>query len=126
MLSMKEQKPAVWVGHVFIKSSNVAETIEFLEQVGARKLFTQEEMGVFELRGGTHIVLRAGTPEQADEAAYFDFMVENLDATHAAFLEQGLSPTTISRGRIHDDFLLSEPGGNTFRFNSSHVSRYPV
>ena len=55
-----------------------------------------------------------------------DFMVENLDATHAAFLEQGLSPTTISRGRIHDDFLLSEPGGNTFRFNSSHVSRYPV
>ena len=82
-------------------------------------------MGVLELRGGTHIVLQAGTPESEDRV-YFDLMVDDLDESHRLYTEQGLQPTEISRGRIHDEFMLREPGGNNFRFNSSHTSEEAV
>lgn len=122
---MKDQKPAVWVGHVFVKSTDVPATTKFLETIGVRNLMSNERMGVFELRAGTHIVLQAGAPE-SDDRVYFDLMVDNLDESHQHFTEHGLEPGAISRGNIHDEFMMSEPGGNTFRFNSSHVSKYPV
>ena len=122
---MKDQKPAVAVGHVFLKSSDVPATIQFLKDIGVRTIMSNNRMGVLELRGGTHIVLQSGTPESTDRV-YFDLMVDDIDATHQQFVEQGLQPGAISRGNIHDDFMLSEPGGNNFRFNSSHASGYPV
>ena len=122
---MQDQKPAVAIGHVFLKSNDVPATLQFLKTIGVRNIMSNDRMGVLELRGGTHIVLQSGTPESA-ERVYFDLMVDDLDTTHQHFTEQGLKPGSINRGQIHDDFMLSEPGGNTFRFNSSHVSAYPV
>lgn len=122
---MKEQRPKVAVGHVFLKSNDVPATSSFLETIGIRNLMSNNRMGVFEVRGGTHIVLQNGAPESADWT-YFDLMVDDLDESHQQFAEQGLQPGQISRGMIHDEFLLNEPGGNTLRFNSSHVSDYPV
>ena len=122
---MKEQKPAIAIGHVFLKSNDVPATLQFLDTIGVRNIMSNNNMGVLELRGGTHIVLQSGTPESTDRV-YFDLMVDDLDASHQQFTEQGLKPGAISRGRIHDEFMLSEPGGNHFRFNSSHASGHPV
>ena len=122
---MKDQKPAIWIGHVFIKSTDVPGTNQFLESIGGRELMSNDRMGLFELRAGTHLVVQSGTPESEGQA-YFDLMVEDLDESHRQFTEQNLKPSTISRGNIHDEFMLTEPGGNTFRFNSSHVSKFPV
>ena len=53
-------------------------------------------------------------------------MVEDLDATHADFAERGLSPSPIERGRIHNSFTVTEPGGGRITVDSTHVSSLPV
>ena len=121
---MRKEKPAIGVGHVFLKSNDVPATTQLLKAIGVRTIMSNDRMGVFELRGGTHIVLQGGVP--SDEQAYFDLMVDDLDETHRQYSEHGLKPSVINRGSIHDEFMLGEPGGNTFRFNSSHTSKYPV
>ena len=122
---MQDEKPAVAVGHVFLKSNDIPATLQFLQAIGVRDIMSNDQIGVLELRGGTHIVLQSGTPESTGRV-YFDLMVDDIDASHRQFTEQGLQPGPISRGNIHDEFMLSEPGGNHFRFNSSHASGYPI
>jgi hypothetical protein len=56
----------------------------------------------------------------------FDLMVDDIDVSHRAFSGLGLKPTDVERGNIHDEFMMTEPGGTTIRFNSSHVSDLPV
>lgn len=122
---MKDQKPSIWIGHVFLKSTDVPATNQFMENIGARPLMSNDRVGLFELRAGTHLVVQTGAPEYEGQV-YFDLMVESLDESHLHYTELGLEPSSINRGNIHDEFTLMEPGGNTFRFSSSHVSKYPV
>ena len=53
-------------------------------------------------------------------------MVEDVDATHAEYSAKGLTVSEIQRGRIHDSFTFTEPGGNRITVNSTHVSDQPV
>jgi len=48
-------------------------------------------------------------------------MVEDLEATHAAWERLGLNVSPIERGRIHSAFVLRDPDGNNVTVNSSHV-----
>jgi len=80
---------------------------------------------VLELRGGTHLVLLQ-SEEAGAGSAPFDLMVEDLDDTHRELSERGLSPSEISRGKIHDSFQVRDPSGLDVTFNSSHVSDLPV
>lgn len=93
--------------------------------VGMRPIFDGDDVSVFELRGGTHLVLLRRDPVEPG-TAYFDLMVDDLDATHRRFAELGLAPSPIERGRIHDSFTLREPAGHEIRVNSTHVSDQPV
>ena len=122
-----QERPSVWVGHVFLRSPAVAETTEFFRKLGARILFSRDSMSVIELRGGTHIVLQAGDVEsRSSEEAYFDLMVDDLEAYRQQCEADGLKPTPIERGRVHACFFLTEPGGHRFRINSTHVGSRPV
>jgi hypothetical protein len=58
--------------------------------------------------------------------AYFDLMVDDLDATHERLRTLGLAPSGIESGRIHRSFSVRAPSGHTLTFNSSHVSDEPV
>jgi hypothetical protein len=61
-----------------------------------------------------------GAPaENAD--APFDLMVEDVDATHAAWEARGLDLSPIERGRIHAAFMMCDPDGYRVTVNSSHV-----
>ena len=68
---------------------------------------------------GTHLVLVPGSPATGD--APFDLMVEDLDATHEAWMELGVDVSEISRGRIHNAFEATDPDGYRVTVNSSHV-----
>ena len=127
MSSPADQRPPVAIGHVRLGVSDVGAASRWLETVGLRPIVTREELAVLELRGGTHVVVRkAEQPPAPGAMAPFDLMVDDVDAAHRDYAEKGLSPTPISRGRIHDSFEVPGPGGWTFTVNSSHASGKPV
>ena len=121
----KEQKPAVWVGHISLETDQLEASTEFMQKIGVRLLGQQGRYAIMELRGGTHLIL-IGKDEITPQLAPFDLMVEDLEASHQQFTNLGLQPSSIEKGRIHSSFIIKEPAGNTIKINSNHVSRFPV
>jgi len=121
-----DERPPVAVGHVRLPCGDVAAAAAWLETAGLRPIVQMDELAVLELRGGTHVVVRKTEPPAEGTAAPFDLMVDDIDATHHDYAEKGLSPSPISRGRIHDSFTLAGPSGWVFTVNSSHASDKPV
>ncbi len=126
MPDIVDQRPPVAVGHVRLPCGDVADAARWLETVGLRPIVQMDDLAVLELRGGTHVVVRKTEPQAPGAAAPFDLMVDDIDATHRDYATKGLSPTPISRGRIHDSFQLAGPSGWLFTVNSSHASGKPV
>jgi catechol 2,3-dioxygenase-like lactoylglutathione lyase family enzyme len=113
-------RPPLWIGHARLTASDLDRSADFWRSVGMREIERNEQIVVLELRGGTHLVLLPGTPGGSSDAP-FDLMVEDLDATHAAWQRLGLDVSPIKRGRIHSAFVLRDPDGNNVTVNSSHV-----
>lgn len=103
------------------------ESAHFMRTIGMRPIFQGPEVSVFELRGGTHLILMLKNKIAAGNAP-FDLMVDDLRATHGRFSSLGLSPSPIeARPAIdHEVFTVREPAGNIITFFSSHVSGKPV
>jgi catechol 2,3-dioxygenase-like lactoylglutathione lyase family enzyme len=114
-----EERPPVWIGHAVLTVSDIGAATSFWSSIGMRIVETNEHVSVLELRGGTHLVLVPGSPSVG--AAPFDLMVEDLDATHAAWSAAGIDASPIERGRIHDAFVARDPDGYEVTVNSSHV-----
>ena len=124
-MSDADPRPPVWVGHVTLNTPDLPATHAFMQKLGMRDIASGDGFAVLELRGGTHLVLLpADGPASGD--AYFDLMVEDLDATHAGLVAAGLAPEAIERGKIHDWFFIASPSGHRVKFNSTHVSDLPV
>lgn len=124
-MSTTDPRPPLWVGHVFLATTRMAQSAEFMTQIGMRLVDQGDDYAVFELRGGTHLILtqvKQFTPGEAD----FDLMVEDLEASHRQFADLGLNPSPIEPGHIHSSFNIKEPGGNMIRVLSSHVGDEPV
>jgi hypothetical protein len=124
-MTTDDPRPAVWVGHVTLETPDLPATRDLLLAVGMRDIARGDDFAVLELRGGTHLVLLPAS-EPASGEAYFDLMVDDLEATHERLRSAGLSPSAIAEGRIHRSFTLASPSGHTLKFNSSHVSDRPV
>ena len=106
-------------------TSQLGESIEFMQLVGMRLIASGDEFAVLELRGGTHLVLTTDAASKQSKCS-FDLMVDDLESSHARFVELGLEPTDIGQGQIHDHFELRDPGGTLITFNSTHVGDLPV
>jgi hypothetical protein len=127
MSDKTDQRPPVAVGHVRLNVIDVSAAARWLESVGLRPVATMDDLAVLELRGGTHVVVRrVEEPLASGAAAPFDLMVDDVNATHRDYAAKGLSPSEISRGRIHDSFTLPGPDGWKFTVNSSHAGGRPV
>lgn len=127
MARRKDQRPPVAVGHICLDVTRLDDAADWFETVGMRPIFRGDTVAVLELRGGTHLVLQpARRRPRAARAAPFDLMVDDVDATHAAWRSKGLKVSRIRRGRIHDGFAVTGPDGWTIDIVSSHASRYPV
>ncbi len=125
MSGSSDPRPPVWIGHVAMYSPEVPATSEFMQTIGMRLIAGGDDFAVLEMRGGTHLVVTSNENSELIRGG-FDLMVDDLDASHAHFVELGLEPGEIERGKIHDCFELREPGGTRILFNSSHVGELPV
>ena len=117
-----DQRPPVAVGHVRLQATDVATAERWLQSVGLRPIFADNDLAVLELRGGTHVVVRkAEHPPAVGAAAPFDLMVDDIEASRRDYAAKGLGPSDISRRRIHDSCHLTGPDGYNFTVTSSHA-----
>jgi catechol-2,3-dioxygenase len=115
------------VGHVVLETDRLGESAQFMRTIGMRLVSQGPEVAVFELRGGTHLILISKIDVVPTDAP-FDLMVDDLHATHRHFSLLGLAPTPIEGmpSIDHERFRVREPAGNLITFFSSHVSGNPV
>ena len=116
-------RPPVWVGHVVLYSNRLGESAQFMRTIGMRPVYEGSDVAVFELRGGTHLILLPKDDVVPGDAP-FDLMVEDLRATHQQFTSLGLAPTPIEAlpSVDHELFRVREPAGHLITFYSNHVS----
>lgn len=119
-MSHAETKPPVWVGHITLETNRFEDSEAFMRELGMRSIVKRDGIAVLELRGGTHLVLRA-KDEVTPQTAPFDLMYEDLEAIHEQLTVQGRQPSEITAGRVHRSFTVQDPSGHTITFNSSHV-----
>ena len=123
----KDERPPVAVGHVSLNVTDLARATTYFKAVGMRSVHEGDPITVLELRGGTHLILRAGAEPVANGAkAPFDLMVDDIDRTRDAYAAKGLAPSETKRGTIHDWFTITDPDGYEFTVTSSHASGLPV
>ena len=99
---------------------DVERSAAFWATTGMRPIHRDTNVAIFELRGGTHLVLAHGTPSGAD--ATFDLMVEDLEETHKTWKGAGADVSEVKHGDIHDSFTLTDPDGYRVRVSNSHVA----
>ena len=126
-MSKVDERPPVWIGHIFLTVPDVRKFATFMRKRGMRDIGQSESIVVLELRGGTHLLLApADGAIVTGTKAPFDLMVDDIEASHEKFKELGLLPTTIEKDRFHRSFTMLDPSGYEITVNSSHVSNLPV
>jgi catechol 2,3-dioxygenase-like lactoylglutathione lyase family enzyme len=123
----EDPRPPIWVGHVVLETDRLDESAQFMRTIGMRPVSQSPDVAVFELRGGTHLVLVLKSDAVPADTP-FDLMVEDLHATHRHFSSLGLAPTPIEgmSSIDHELFRVREPAGHLISFFSNHVSGNPV
>lgn len=123
----EDARPPFGVAHIVLETDRMDESAHFMRTLGLRPIFEGSPVSVYELRGGTHLILMLKSQISQGNAA-FDLMVDDLHATHQRFTSLGLSSSPIeARPAIdHEIFTTREPAGHVITFFSSHVSGKPV
>ena len=122
-----DTRPPMWIGHVVLNVPDVSASKEFLVTLGMRVAESFDDVAILEMRAGTHLIIqRAQNPAEPGIECPFDLMVDDIKATHERLLDAGLSPGEIKSNRVHQFFLIREPGGHDILFNSSHNTGLPV
>jgi hypothetical protein len=126
-MSEQDDRPPLGVAHVVLETDRITESARFMTTIGMRSIFEGPDVCVYEMRGGTHLVLMLKTTIVPGNAP-FDLMVDDLHATHRRYASLGLAPSPIEgRPAIdHEVFTVREPAGHVITFFSSHVSGKPV
>jgi hypothetical protein len=123
----QDLRPPLWIGHVVLETDRLEKSAKFMHAIGMRAVYEEPGVAIFELRGGTHLVLTANR-EIVPGDAPFDLMVEDLHATHQRFTSLGLAPSPIEAMSSvdHEFFRIREPAGHLITFYSNHSSGRPV
>ncbi|UXI70104.1 VOC family protein [Tahibacter amnicola] len=126
-MSPFDRRPAVWIGHVALPTDRMLESAQFMHRIGMRSIFEGPQVSIFEMRGGTHLILQAKSGIEAGDAP-FDLMVDDIHDTHRRFTTMGLSPSPIEAVPAidHERFRVREPAGHWITVYSTHVGSEPV
>jgi Glyoxalase-like domain len=118
-----DTRPLVAVAHVVMATDRMEASAQFMRAIGMRPIFEGPAVSVFELRGGTHLILMSRSETTAGNAT-FDLMVDDLRATHQRLAALGLGPSPIEARPLidHEVFTVQEPAGHVITFFSSHAS----
>ena len=127
MTQSDDARPPVAVGHVRMDVNDLHAACDLLERMGLRPVTRHDSFAVLELRGGTHLIVRAGDGEiEPGRMAPIDLMVDNVRETHDRYREMGLDPSEITSGSIHSSFTIPFTDGYRLKITSSHTSGRPV
>ncbi len=126
-MNQNDQRPPVGVAHVVLQTDRMDDSVQFMRTIGMRPIFDGPEVSVYEMRGGTHLILTRRDKIVVGDAS-FDLMVDDLQATHQRFTSLGLAPSPIeARPAIdHEAFTVRDPAGQVITFFSSHASGKPT
>ena len=121
------QRPTVGVAHVVLHTDRMEDSARFMRAIGMRAIFNGPAVSVYEMRGGTHLILMRKDAVAAGDAS-FDLMVEDLRQVHQRLTAIGLDPSPIeARPAIHHEvFTIREPAGHRITVFSSHASGKPI
>jgi catechol 2,3-dioxygenase-like lactoylglutathione lyase family enzyme len=119
-MTTTDPRPHVWTGHLVVSGNDLAASTSFYTDIGMREVAILDDVAIFELRGGTHLVVRKDTDAKGGPAPW-DLMVDDIAATHADWSGKGLTVSPIKQGPIHEAFTVTDPSGNTIEVSSSHV-----
>jgi catechol 2,3-dioxygenase-like lactoylglutathione lyase family enzyme len=130
--------PPVSLGHLAFTVGDLAASHGFYAAFGLRPLMKDDAMAIFELRGGTHLLLfqRGGAADVDDDgpiapapANSIDFMIggrslRDLDAFRAALIAAGIEPDPIPDRRFYGHYVFKarDPDGNEVTVSTSHAS----
>ena len=78
-MSDPDQRPPVGVAHVVLHTDRMEESARFMRTIGMRAIFHGPQVSVYEMRGGTHLILMQKDSVVAGDAS-FDLMVDDLHA----------------------------------------------
>ena len=122
-----DPRPPIAVGHVRMDVNGFHPACDLLERLGLRPVTGQDSFAVLELRGGTHLIVRAGDRNvEPGRMAPVDLMVDDVAEMHARCRDMGLDPSEIASGSIHSSFTISFDDGCRLKITSSHTSGRPV
>jgi hypothetical protein len=126
-MNTSDQRPLVAVAHVVLETDRISASGQFMRIVGMRPISEGPEVSVYEMRGGTHLILMQKNKIIPGDAP-FDLMVDDLRAAHQQFISLGLNPSPIEAlpAISHEIFTVNEPAGHRIRFFSSHASGKPI
>lgn len=117
-------RPPIAVGHVTLRVADVGPAAEFYAVLGLRPIMQRESMAIFELRGGTHLLLfRAKGKPKKGPVRSFDFMVDDIDDARTSLVRAKLSCSEIVNDRVsgHRMFEVIDPDGHVLTLYSTHV-----
>ena len=122
-----DPRPPVAVGHVRMDVNDFHPACDLLEKLDLRPVTRQDSFAVLELRGGTHLIVRAGDRNtELGRMAPIDLMVDDVAEMHAHCRDMGLGPSEIASGSIHSSFTIPFADGYRLKITSSHTSGRPV
>lgn len=56
-INKRDQRPAVGVAHVVLYTDRMQDSARFMRTIGMRPVFDGPDVSVYEMRGGTHLIL---------------------------------------------------------------------
>jgi catechol 2,3-dioxygenase-like lactoylglutathione lyase family enzyme len=121
----RDERPALWVGHVALATHDIARAFEFYRDLGLRALYEPHEgdgLVELEMRGGTHLALVLDADARTEgRIAPFDLMVDDLTAFHGELDRRGIDVSPITeQGNV--SFTFRDPDGHVVTVNDTHVS----
>ncbi len=117
-------RPAAAIAHVFMKTPSVKKTVTFYLNLGLRKIWGSPQMGILELRGGTHILFfKSKNKFTKPPRANFDLMVDDVAGFHKDLKKKKNKVSKIQKDKRsgHELFTVVDPDGRVITIYSSHT-----
>ncbi len=127
MAERSDERPLLAVAHISVDASNLKNASDYYVKLGMRAVHLGETISVLELRGGTHLVVRPTDQTIVPGTkAPFDLMVDDLESVRKQWGAEGLAPSDVKSGQIHNSFRITDPSGYEITIFSPHTSGRPV
>jgi catechol 2,3-dioxygenase-like lactoylglutathione lyase family enzyme len=119
-----EPEPAIGVGHISLRVTDVARSVDFYLSLGMREAHPpMRNMAILGLRGGTHLLLFRARRKPKASKLPFDLIVPDVDALQRSLRERGhvVGPMLTDRFSPHRYFSCEDPDGHVLTLTSDHT-----